>query len=215
MAVLTRSMVMVALVVLLAVPCFGAAPKAITRGFATVTWGEDVGKRQGFVKLRTTDGIDYFVNLRERYDMKGYGKPTVFYGEAGGRLYAVHLRLGDAAGFDSLAAELRKIYGKGKKDEGGSQLSWKVGPVRVKLKKEAPGGMKLSFYYQPVAATLSASQLAQDLTADELARLLPSGESQMTDPAGAMPGKQAEYVGIDVLKYLRQGSKLLKVDIRK
>jgi hypothetical protein len=206
---------MVVLAVLLAVPCLGAAPQAITKGFGTVAWGEDVGKRQGFMKLRSDAGIDYFVNLRERYDMKGYGKPTVFYGQAGGRLYAVHLRLGDASGFDSLATELRKIYGKGKKDADGSQIAWKAGPVRVKLKKEAASGMKLSFYYQPVAATLTAAQLGGELSADELARLLPAGETQMTDPAGAMPAKQADYVGIDVLKYLREGSKILKVDIRK
>jgi len=213
-AVLMRSMVMVALAVLLAVPCLGAAPKSIAQGFATVAWGEDVSKRQGFMKLRTDDGIDYFVNLRERYDLKGYGKPTVFYGQAGGRLYAVHLRLGDASAFDSLAAELRKIYGPGKKGGDASMVMWKVGPVRVKLKKDTAAGMKLSFYYQPVALTLGAGQRDIDLSAEDLARLLPSGEIPSVTPAGALPGKQEEYVGIDVLKYLRQGSQILKVKVR-
>jgi len=211
-------MVVVVLVILLAVPCLGAAPQAITKGFGTVAWGEDVSKRQGFMKLRTDDGISYFVNLRESYEMKGFGKPTVFYGQSGGKLYAVHVRLKDASGYDDLAAELRKIYGAGKKAVEGdsSVIRWKKGPVRVKLKRDLAGGMKLAFYYQPVASTLSLTQREADLASDDLAKLLPSGETQVAAPvSGAVPPKQEEKVGIDVLKYLREGSTLLKVDTRK
>jgi hypothetical protein len=215
---MTRLLVMVSLMILLAVPCLGAAPQAITKGFGTVAWGEDVSKRQGFLKLRTDDGIDYFVSLRENYDMKGFGKPTVFYGMSGGKLYAVHLRLKDASGHDDLAAELRKIYGAGKKTvEGNSSvIRWKKGPVRVKLKKDQSGEMKLAFYYLPVASTLSLTQREADLASEDLAKLLPAGETQVSAPgSGSMPPKQDDKVGIDVLKYLREGSTLLKVDVRK
>ncbi|MBI4805366.1 MAG: hypothetical protein HY795_09035 [Desulfovibrio sp.] len=218
MAVMTRLMVMVALMVIYAVPCLGAAPQAITKGFGTVAWGEDVSKRQGFLKIRTDDGIDYFVSLRENYEMKGFGKPTVFYGLSGGKLYAVHLRLKDATGYDELTAELRKIYGPGKKAvEGDSTvIRWKKGPVRVKLKKDQAGGMKLAFYYLPVASSLSLTQREADLASEDLAQLLPAGEAQVTAPgSGAMPPKQEDKVGIDVLKYLREGSTLLKLDVRK
>jgi hypothetical protein len=217
-AVMTRLMVMVALVVFLAVPCLGAASQAITKGFGTVAWGEDVSKRQGFMKLRTDDGIDYFVNLRESYEMKGFGKPTVFYGLSGGKLYAVHLRLKDASGYDDLTAELRKIYGAGKKAiEGDSSvIRWKKGPVRVKLKKDQAGEMKLAFYYLPVASTLSLTQREADLASDDLAKLMPAGEALVMEPSsGSKPPKQEDKVGIDVLKYLREGSTLMKVDVRK
>jgi len=215
---MTRLMVMVALMVVLAVPCLGAAPQAITKGFGTVVWGEDVSKRPGFMKIRTDDGIEYFVSLREKYEMKGFGKPTVYYGLSGGKLYAVHLRLNDSAGYDDLTAELRKIYGAGKKAvEGDSAvIRWKRGPVRVKLKKDQAGGMKLAFYYLPVASTLSLTQREADLAADDLAKLMPAGEALVMEPgSGTKPPTKEDQVGIDVLKYLREGSTLLKVDVRK
>ena len=206
------------LAVLLAMSGLGfAAAKdgAISKGFGVAAWGEDVGRRDGFMKLRSQDGIDYYVNMRERFVFKGYGKPTVYYGQAGGRLYAVHLRLKDDSGYDRMLAELVKLYGKPKvaKSDEGEVDSWRTGPVRVKLKRDADGGMKLSFYYQPVAVTLDAMQRDADPSAEELARMLPADSTQVLSPVPPASGNKDQYVGIDVLKYLREGEKLLKVDI--
>lgn len=220
MAGLMRCVLMFVMVAVLAVPCL-AAPTVkmvpLSKGFGSASWGEDVSKRKDFLKLRSDDGVDYYVNLRETYDMQGYGKPTVFYGQSGGRLYAAHLRLKEDASFDKLAGELSRLYGPGKKMREGdtSVVRWKTGPVRVKLKKDPAGGVKLSFYYQPVAVTLSMIQREAEPVSDELTRLLPSGDTPMTVPAGALPPKQEDYVGIDVLKYLREGSQLLKLDLPK
>ncbi|MFP5222063.1 MAG: hypothetical protein ACLGSA_07220 [Acidobacteriota bacterium] len=217
MAGLIRCVLMILMVAVLAVPCLAAAPakmSPITKGFGSAAWGEDVSRRKDFLKLRSDDGVDYFVNLRETYVMQGYGKPTVFYGQSGGRLYAAYLRLNEDASFDKLAGELSRLYGHGKKmTEGGSSVvRWKTGPVRVKLKKDPAGGVKLSFYYQPVAVTLSMVQREAEPASDELTRLLPSGLAPVQVPAGALPPKQEDYVGIDVLKYLREGSQLLKLE---
>ena len=216
MAVLTRLLMMFALSALLATPCFAAQAKGIAQGFGTATWGEDVSKRQGFMKIRSDEGIDYFVSLRESYEMKGYGKPTVFYGQTGGKLYAVHLRLNDDTGYDRLVAELRKLYGPGKKTQEGdtSVVRWKAGPVLLKLKRDQASGMKLSFYYQPVAATLPLALREAEPTSEDLARMLPSEEMQVKVPAGALPPKQEEYVGIDVLKFLRQGGTFIKQELK-
>lgn len=215
MAALIRSVVMATLCLLLAGPCFAAGQQGISKGFGSVAWGEDVSKHPGFMKLRTDEGITYFVNLRERYEMKGYGKTTVFYGQAGDRLYAVHLRLSESTEFDRLASELRRLYGPGKKsaEDGLAVMRWKKGPVRIKL-KQAQTGMKLSFYYQPVAITLPAAQQEAEPSARELSKLLPSGETPVTVPPGAVPPPQQVQEGIDVLKFLQQGGKMLKPAIR-
>lgn len=214
-AMVTRLAMVLVLLLAMSGTCLAAAKGVLAEGFGAVAWGEDVGRRDGFMKLRSQDGIDYYVNLRERFEFKGYGKPTVFYGQAGGRLYAVHLRLKDGSGYDKLLAELRKIYGKGKlaKSDDGEVASWRTGPVRVKLKRDQDGAVKLSFYYQPVAVTLDALQADADPSAEDLARMLPPGTPQVKSPSSAAPASQEEYVGIDVLKYLREGEKLLKVDI--
>ncbi|MFZ5428262.1 MAG: hypothetical protein ACOZEN_14950 [Thermodesulfobacteriota bacterium] len=215
MSKLIRIMIVLALSVTLPAPAFAASTSAIAKGFGSVAWGEDVNGREGFMKLRSVDGIDYYVNLRDRFELKGFGKPTVYYGQAGPRLYAVHLRMKDGTGYGRLSSELTKIYGKGKKSGSGETAvtRWKAGPVRVKLKGDPDGGMKLSFYYQPVAITLDAVQRDADPSSEELARMLPAKEAQVKAPAGALPPKDPEYVGIDVLKYLKEGSELLKLDI--
>lgn len=220
MAGLTRCAMLVVMLTVLAVPCLAAKPSqtaSLSKGFGSASWGEDVSKRQEFMKLRSDEGVDYFVNLRETYQMQGYGKPMVFYGQAGGRLYAAHLRLKEDTAYDKLLAELTRSYGPGKKTREGETgvVRWKAGPVRVKLKKEQAGGLKLSFYYQPVAVTLSMVQREAEPMSEELVRLLPSGDSQVGVPAGALAPKPEEYVGIDVLKYLREGSQLLKLDLPK
>jgi len=211
---LLRVMMVLALSLALSVPAM-AAKNGIHKGFGSVAWSQDVSGVDGFMKLRSVDGIDYYVNLRDNFELKGFGKPTVYYGQAGSRLYAVHLRLKDDSGYDKLSSELTKLYGKGKKSRTGgvAVIRWKTGPVRVKLKKDEEGGMKLSFYYQPVAITLDAVQGDADPTASELARMLPADQTQVKVPAGAVPPKEPTYVGIDVLKYLKEGSELLKVDM--
>jgi len=213
-SILIRFAMVSILALLLASPCLAVTKGgAITKGFGTVAWGENVQGREGFMKLRTVDGIDYFVNLRDRFELKGYGKPTVYYGQASGRLYAVLLQMSGDSGSKGIAEELTKLYGKAKRSHSGNTetLLWKTGPVRIKL-KHGEGQMKLAFYYQPVLVTLPAAQRTADPSASALAKLLPPDDSQAALMPGVAPIKQPDAVGIDVLKYLKEGSQLLKLD---
>ena len=209
MAALLRILMLCAVSAVLAGPCFAAHPAGIAEGFGSVSWGADVSRLPGFMKLRSDQGIEYFVNLRERYEMKGYGKPTVYYGQVGGRLYAAHLLMKDASSRDGLMAEMDKLYGPGKKSDGGV-VRWKAGPVRVKLSAGQAGESKLSFYYLPVDATLPVILREAELDSQALASLLPPHEAPVMAPAGASAPKPEDYVGIDVLKFLRQGGQALK-----
>jgi len=193
-----------------------AAPKAqgIAKGFGATTWGEDLAKREGFMKLRTQDGVDYYVSLRERYELAGSGKVTVYYGVVSGRLYAAHLRLGAGADMKALTAELSKLYGKPKSSlqEGATVSRWKVGQVRVKLKAPQDGEGKLSFYFQPVAAAQIAALREADFVGEDITTLLPKDAQGVKGPTGVMPKGPADQVGIDVLRYLQDGSKLLRLE---
>lgn len=211
---LTRMMAVLTLVCLMAAPCLAAGGhKPLAKGFGVVSWGEDVSKRQGFMKLRTDGGVDYFINLREQTQATGFGKPTVFYGQVAGKLYAVHLRLTDGKGYDALKKELDAIYGPGKPDAGapGKGASWKAGPVRIKLKTETGGTMKLSFYDKPLAAKLPVAQRNADPLGDELVKLLPEDYLPIKGPDMGAPIKQPDNTGIDLLPYLKEGKQLLKV----
>jgi len=188
--------------------------QGIAKGFGTTTWGEDLAKREGFLKLRSQEGVDYYVNLRERYDLAGSGKVTVYYGVVGGRLYAAHLRLGAGTDLSALAGELTRLYGKSKttRQDGADTRRWKVGQVRVKLKGGASGEGRLSFYFQPVAAAEIAALREADYVGEDITTLLPKDAPDAKAPTGVMPKGQTDQVGIDVLRYLQDGSKLLRLE---
>ncbi|WP_243312057.1 hypothetical protein [Fundidesulfovibrio agrisoli] len=198
-----------ALALLVAMPCLAATPqKPLSKGFGSVNWGEDISKKQGFMKLRTDEGVDYYIFLREQTRATGFGRPTVFYAQSGGRLYAVHLRLTDGSGYDALRLELEDIYGKGKVS--GKSVRWRVGPVRIKLSPDQGGTMKLSFY-NPTAARINAAKSEAEPSGSELAKLLPDDYLPIKGPNLGAPIKQPDDTGIDLLPYLRDGRKLLKI----
>jgi len=211
---LRATAIVAACVLFSSVACLAAKHPNLSKGFGEVSWGQDVSRVEGFMKLRSQDGVDYYVNLRERITMKGYGNPTAYYGQVGKRLYAVHLRLKDNQNFDLLKGDLDALYGKGKvsKDQASRVVRWKSGPVRLKLKDDGKSGMKLSFYYQPLASGLAAGLREADPMADDLDSLMPKDSAGVETPPGLTPPKQDPPVGIDLLPYLKEGSKLLKLD---
>ena len=179
-----------------------AAPvAAIDKGIGGVAWGAYPAKTQGFMKLKTLDGMDYFVNLRERLTIRGFAKPTVFYGALDGRLYAAHLRLKESGAYPALKAQLTAVYGPGKqkREDGGKVTRWKAGHVRVKLKLDAGGETKLSFYYQPVAVTLAKGAREAD-PGQDLVNLL-AKDGGPADPSGKA-GEPAE--GVDLMSLLKK-----------
>jgi hypothetical protein len=200
-----------ALAVLFASPCFAQSQTPLAKGFGQAAWGDDLLKKPGFMKLRSSEGTDYFVNLRETYEMPGYGKPTAFYGQSRGRLFAVILRLKDGTDREKLLAELRQFHGPGKSSggKGAPVTAWKAGQVRIKLKTDPGGAMKLGFYYMPLAGGKSLSAAVLDPLASDLDKLSAQPQLQ-SPPPGAVPAAQAPKEAIDVLGYLRQGGKIIR-----
>lgn len=180
-----------------------AAPVApIDKGAGGVLWGGDPATAPGFMKLKTLDGIDYFVNLRERLEIKGFAKPTVFYGVVDGKLFAVHLRMKESAAYDTLKAQLAAAYGPGKQSrvDGGRMTRWKAGKLRVKLKYDAEGETKLSFYYQPVVVTQGSAARESEHN-QELMRQL----SKSSGPAAAPVKLEEPVEAIDLMNILKKG----------
>ena len=179
---------------------FAAQSSAMEKGAGGVAWGADPAQAPGFMKLKSLDGIDYFVNLRERMEVKGFPRATVFYGALDGRLFVVHLRLKEAA-FDALKTQLSGVYGRGKQsgEEGGRVIRWKSGTLKVKLKEDSETGTKLSFYSQPVLAS-RARVGREPEPSQELLNLLAK------DGGPVAPGKPAEPVeAINVINLLKKG----------
>lgn len=188
----------------------GALPVApIEKGFGGVAWGSDPAKAAGFVKLKTLEGVDYFVNLRERVELKGFAKPTVYYGAMGGRLYAVHLRLKEASAYAALKSRLSAVYGPGRQAREGEirVIRWKAGTLLVKLKGEPEGQTKLSLYYRPVAAILPVYLRELEPGSDlDILRQTPQEGAQDVLPLGQPQEKPGEpKVVIDVISILKKG----------
>lgn len=200
-----------ALVILINAPCLAQSQTPLAKGFGQAAWGDDLLKKPGFMKLRSSEGADYFVNLRETYEMPGYGKPTAYYGQSRGRLFAVILRLKDGTDREKLLAELRQFHGKGKLSGGkdSSVVAWKAGQVRIKLKTDPGGAMKLGFYYMPLAGGKSLSAGVLDPLASDLDKLSPQSVAQ-SPPLGVVPAAQDPKEAIDVLNYMRQGGKIIR-----
>ena len=187
------------------------AEMGVSKGFGDAPWGGDMSKRPGFVKIKSLDGVDYYVNLRERVEVKDFDRPTIFYGAVGGKLYAVHLRLKDATAYDALSKDLSQGFGPGRQEtlKGARQTRWKSGPLKIKLKSAAQGEVKLSFYYQPVASKQAAYlRDVEPGPSEDLLKLMPSGEKQLLTPP-ASGGAQPDYSGaIDLRKLIRMGKGL-------
>ncbi len=197
---LVRVLLVLGMVLGLSGQAFAAQGAAMEKGAGGVAWGADPAQTPGFMKLKSLDGIDYFVNLRERMEVKGFSKPTVFYGALNGHLFVVHLRLKESA-FDALKTQLTGVYGRGKQggEEGGRVIRWKAGPLKVKLKEDAETGTKLSFYSQPVLAS-QAKAGREPEPSQELVNLLAKDAGPVT------PNKPAEPVeAINVINLLKKG----------
>ena len=204
-----------ALMVVVAVIGWGAAAfaagQAGSKGFGDAAWGSDLAKHPGFVKIKSLDGVDYFVNLREPAQVKGFDQPTVFYGSVGGKLYAVHLRLKEPGAYEALRQDLAQTFGPGRHSrEAGSNLTrWRTGALKVKLKAARHGEVKLSFYYQPIAAKQAANlRDVEPGPTEDLLKLMPAGGNQLmpaTDPAKP---RQDNATGVDLMKLLRMGKGL-------
>lgn len=187
------------------------AEMGVSKGFGDAPWGSDVSKRPGFVKIKSLDGVDYFVNLRERVEVKDFERPTIFYGAVGGKLYAVHLRLKDAAAYDALRKDMSQAFGPGRQEnlKDARQTRWRTGSLKVKLKAASRGEVKLSFYYQPIA-TKQAVNLrdVEPGPSEDLLKLMPAGENPLLAPPG-QSGPQKDYSGaIDLRQLLRMGKGL-------
>jgi hypothetical protein len=183
-----------------------AAGPAVSKGFGDAAWGSDVSKRPGFMKLKSMDGVDYYVNLRERVEVKNFEQPTIFYAALGGKLYAVHLRLKGAGAYDALHQDLAQTFGPGRQQgEGNTTVTrWRAGPLKMKLKAASQGEVKLSFYYQPIAAKQSVSlREIEPGPSEDLLKMMPPGENQLKE-VGSQPGTRKEQAGgIDLVKLLR------------
>ncbi|GFK95487.1 hypothetical protein NNJEOMEG_03352 [Fundidesulfovibrio magnetotacticus] len=221
MTLFTRLSLAAALLVLLA-PAALAAQKAqppaakaqaLARGFGQAAWGEDLSRREGFLKLRSQDGVDYAVYLRENFQLGG-AKATVYYASAGGRFYAAHVRLPAGSDLKALSVDLTKLFGasKSSRQDGMPLHQWKTGKVRVKL-KELPGGeARLSFYHQSAAGPLTAALRDADLPAGDLPAPVAGDVAGVKSPSPGMPKPQPDQVPIDVLYYLKEGSQLLRLE---
>ena len=180
----------------------GGYPLAV--GIGNLAWGSELSRVKGFLKLKSADGIEYYVNLRSTAQFAGYKNPTLFYGTVDGKLYAVHIRLENLA-YDKLRADLTRAYGPGKviREPEGEVVSWKVGHVRIKLKSPAGSEIKLSAYYRPLAARMEVGKAYVDPgSSEELARLLPQGEGSPKEVGVQQPGGAEPAAGIDVGKFL-------------
>ncbi|GAB6037263.1 hypothetical protein JCM15519_18220 [Fundidesulfovibrio butyratiphilus] len=177
---------------------------ALSVGIGNLTWGSELSKVKGFLKLKSADGIEYYVNLRSTAQFAGYKNPTLFYATVDGKLYAVHIRLENAA-YDKLRSDLTRAYGPGKmiREPEGEVMSWKVGHVRLKLKSPAGPEIKLSAYYRPLAARLAVGKAYGDPgSSEELARLLPQGDNVQKEVGVQPSGAKEPAAGIDVGRFL-------------
>jgi len=199
----------VALVVALANGSAAMARQA--EGFAGVAFGSARASLASFMTLKTVGDVEYAVNLGERYRVNGR-TPTVFYGFAGGRLFAAYARLDGIVSRDEMARRLSAEFGQpAVVVEGGVEvLRWRRGDLKVKLKYDAASGSLKLGYYAIAYGSAAAAALAEPDAVDfeELSRTyektkvgkgvtLPAAPSRkgyspyddgVADPAGRVPG---------------------------
>jgi hypothetical protein len=184
-----------------------AAELSVSKGFGDVPWGADLHNRKGFMKLRTQEGIDYYVNMREHFSVQGFTQPTIIYGAVNGKLYATHVRLTGSGDFQGLAKSLTDTLGQAqqKVEDQAPVLTWNRYGVKIKLKDLLSGEVRLSFYYQPLAAKLGAAQReAEPGGTAELLKSLPAGTSLMKYQGEFEPHKRRKAT-IDLMDILHKG----------
>ncbi|EHJ48148.1 hypothetical protein DFW101_2142 [Solidesulfovibrio carbinoliphilus subsp. oakridgensis] len=140
---------MAALAAALVVLGSGAAAEARqAEGFGGLPFGSERAKLGSFMTLKTVGDVEYAVNLNERYRINGQA-PAVFYGFAGGRLFAAYVRLDGLVSRDEMARRLSADFGKPAVavENGVEVLRWRRGDLKVKLKYDpAAGTLKLGYY---------------------------------------------------------------------
>lgn len=185
-----------ALVVVLA--SGSAAMARQVEGFAGVAFGSARASLPSFLTLKTVGDVEYAVNLSESYRINGRA-PVVFYGFAGGRLFAAYARLDGIVSRDEMARRLSADYGKPAiAVEGGVEvLRWRRGGLKIKLKFDpASGSLKLGYYalaYGGAAARTLAEPDAVDF--EELSRTYEKNKvgKGVTLPAAPSPKGYSPY----------------------
>ena len=143
--------------------CAAASMAARTSqaSFDGLAFGTRRAGLSSFMTLKTTGTVEYAVNLSERYRVNGQA-PAVFYAFAGGRLFAVYVRLTDVISRADMAKRLTAEFGKpAMAVEGGVEvLRWRRGDLKIKLKYDPNGHtLKLGYYSirygEPALGTLA------------------------------------------------------------
>lgn len=180
-------------------------------GFAGTAFGTPLQALPSFMVLKKTGPITYAVNLNERFRLDGRA-PVVFYGFAGGKLFAAYVRLDGVISRNAMAKRLTAEFGRpALAVEGGVEvLRWRKGDLKVKLKYDpAAGSLKLGYYSVADAGAAASLPEPDSVDLDGLIKLYekdkvakgvslpaasaPKGYSPYDDgvvnPAGPRPGK--------------------------
>ncbi|WP_300163980.1 hypothetical protein [Solidesulfovibrio sp.] len=146
----------------LAGPCLARQPD----GFAGTPFGTKLASLPSFMTLKKDGDVAYAVNLSERYRLDGHA-PVVFYGFAGGNLFAAYVRLDGVIGRDAMAKRISAEYGKPSISAEGrvEVMRWRKGDVKVKLKYDPTTGSLKAGYYS-IANAGAAARLPEPDSVD-------------------------------------------------
>lgn len=187
------------------------AAKARPASFAGIAFGSQRSALASFMTLKSLGDVEYAVNLSEHYRINGQA-PAVFYGFAGGRLFAAYVRLTGVISPAEMAKRLTAEYGKPTITVAAGQevMRWRRGDLKIKLKYDtATHSLKLGYYsirygqtslgtlvdpeaidMDSLAKSYEKDKIAKDVTLPKPARV--KGYSPYDDgiarPVGQRPG---------------------------
>lgn len=178
--------VILILTLTLSVLCGGAGEAAdLGKEFLQKPWGAPLSEFAGYAHVGGSGKIAYYVNPKQAYTIFDAQVSDLVYGFYDERFFAVYVSLEAIDTYSSIKREIHQKFGVPKisMESRGSltTYSWKTGDTRIKMKyREAPGAMKLSFYYLPIASEVNLA-LQRELDAEPPEPLFPLSQTRQKD----------------------------------
>lgn len=135
-------------------------------------WGASLSEFPGVVNVGGSGRIGYYIHPNQAYLIFGTQLSELVYGFYDQKFFAVYAHLDAIDTYSSIKHQIQQKLGVPKISmEARGELtvhSWKAGDTRIKMKTSGSvGAMKLSLYYQPLAA-LANAEMQKDLDDEPL-----------------------------------------------
>ena len=132
--------------------------------FLGFKWGASVGEYPALKRLYAKDQIEFYSIPGRTYSVDEVPIERVVYGFADGKLFSIYIDIETLESFNQIRQYIQDKYGDPKLSysvkERQNVLKWKVGDIRLKMKKrETDQRMKLAFYYSPISRNLNEANI--------------------------------------------------------